>query len=251
MDRWNFPCRNQGGAVPAAIRILIVDDEENIRKLLSYSLCKAGYEVVEASDGAAAIDAAGKQKPDIMILDVMMPVMDGYEVIKRMKSSPETSSIPILMLTARASDADKVYGLDIGADDYLTKPFSVTELQARIRALFRRIVKPSGSSQIATCLINGQIRIDMAARKAYSMGNEINLTLKEYELLAFLAENPGTAFTREKLLEQVWGYDYFGDMRTVDVHITHIRGKIGPLAATIIETVRGVGYRMNKPLDKK
>ncbi len=228
-------------------RVLVVDDEESIRRLLTYSLGKSGYEVVEAVDGAAAIAAIDEHKPDLVILDVMMPVMDGHEVLHRLRSSRDTSRMPVIMLTARNADADKVYGLEIGADDYMSKPFSMSELMARVRALLRRAMPQIEDAAAATTLEVGSIRIDKSARRAYSDGRELFLTMKEYDLLSFLAQNLGTAFSREKLLGEVWGYDYFGDMRTVDVHITHLRSKIGFPAADMIETVRGIGYRMSPP----
>ena len=225
-------------------KILVVDDEENIRRLLSYSLGKAGYEVTEAKDGAAAIESVGSSKPDLIVLDVMMPVMDGNEVVMRLRSDLSTSLIPIIMLTARATDADKVYGLDIGADDYVTKPFSVNELIARIKAHLRRLPSSQGRLAETSHLQIDGIEIDAQGRRVFVEGREVSLTLKEYDLLYYLAKNSGTAFSREKLMDEVWGFDFYGDTRTVDVHITHIRSKIGPEAAKSIETVRGVGYRM-------
>lgn len=227
-------------------RVLIVDDEDNIRRLLAYSLGKAGYDVEEAKNGAEAVEAALRILPDLIVLDIMMPVMDGNEVVMRLKSDPMTEAVPIIMLTAKASDADKVKGLDIGADDYITKPFSVNELMARVRALLRRSDASKEVKGEGRALKLGPVSIDTAARLSYVDGKKLELTMKEYELLAFLAKNAGTAFSREKLLEEVWGPDYYGDMRTVDVHITHIRAKLGKEASGAIETVRGVGYRANK-----
>ncbi len=221
-------------------RVLIVDDEQNIRSLLAYSLEKAGYEVLEAADGLAAMGMISERKPDLVVLDVMMPGMDGHEVLMRLRAANDTSRMPVIMLTARGADADKVYGLNMGADDYMSKPFSVNELMARVRALLRRASSlPAESGQELSV---GPLRIDKAGRRVFLHEGEAILTLKEYDLLLFLAEHPGVAFSREKLLGEVWGYDYFGDMRTVDVHVTHLRGKIGP-ASSMIETVRGVGYR--------
>ena len=223
-------------------RVLIVDDEQNIRSLLAYSLGKAGYEVLEAADGLTAMGLVSERRPDLVVLDVMMPGMDGHEVLMRLRAAGDTSRMPVIMLTARGADADKVYGLNMGADDYMSKPFSVNELMARVRALLRRASpEPEGSGQE---LVIGPLRIDKAGRRASLPEGEAALTLKEYDLLLYLAEHPGMAFSREKLLGEVWGYDYFGDMRTVDVHITHLRGKLGP-ASSMIETVRGVGYRFN------
>lgn len=200
--------------------------------------------MTEAKDGAAAIESVGSSKPDLIILDVMMPVMDGNEVVMRLRSDPSTSLIPIIMLTARAADADKVYGLDIGADDYVIKPFSVNELTARVKAHLRRLSPSLGKPAGASSLKIGVMEIDSQGRKVYVEGREVMLTLKEFDLLHYLANNAGTAFSREKLMDEVWGYDFYGDTRTIDVHITHIRSKIGPDAAKSIETIRGVGYRM-------
>lgn len=228
-------------------RVLIVDDEQNIRNLLAYSLEKAGYEVLQATDGLTAMGLIRERKSDLVVLDVMMPGMDGHEVLMRLRAANDTSRMPVIMLTARSADADKVYGLNMGADDYMSKPFSVNELMARVRALLRRASPEAAES--AQELAIGLLRIDKAGRRAFLPEGEAALTLKEYDLLLYLAEHPGMAFSREKLLGEVWGYDYFGDMRTVDVHITHLRGKIGP-ASSMIETVRGVGYRFN-PLNRQ
>lgn len=229
-----------------AQRVLVVDNEEGIRRLLSESLRKAGYEVVEAVDGAAAIKAIDEHKPDLVILDVMLPVMDGHEVLHMLRSYRDTSRMPVIMLTAGTADADKTYGLEIGADDYMSKPFGISELMARVRALLRRAMPQVDGIVAATATLEvGSIRIDKSGRRAYSDGRELLLTLKEYDLLSFLMQNQGIAFSREKLLGEVWGYDYFGDLRTVDVHITHLRSKIGFPGADMIETVRGIGYRMN------
>ncbi len=228
-------------------RVLIVDDEQNIRSLLAYSLEKAGYEVLQAKDGPDAIGLIRERKPELVVLDVMMPGMDGHEVLMRLRAANDTSRMPVIMLTARGADADKVYGLNMGADDYMSKPFSVNELMARVRALLRRASPEAAES--AQELEIGPLRIDKAGRRVFLPGGEAALTLKEYDLLLYLAEHPGMAFSREKLLGEVWGYDYFGDMRTVDVHITHLRGKMGP-ASSMIETVRGVGYRFN-PLNRQ
>lgn len=234
----------KGGSILVKQRILVVDDEENIRRLLSYSLGKAGYDVTEARNGADALNAVGIAKPDLIVLDVMMPVMDGNEVVMRLKANPQTAEIPVILLSARTSDVDKVYGLDIGADDYVTKPFSVNELIARIKARLRRLALAGGKDSQKDLLVIGNIRMDNLARKAYVDEKEISLTLKEYELLFYLSRHAGTAFSREKLMDEVWGSDFYGDTRTVDVHITHLRAKLGIEASKALETVRGIGYRM-------
>jgi two-component system alkaline phosphatase synthesis response regulator PhoP len=226
-------------------RVLIADDEENIRELLAYNLGKNGFEVLLAHDGISALAIVKASMPDLVILDVMMPGLDGYGVLSQIRSFRETTRIPVIMLTAKGADTDKVFGLEMGADDYISKPFSVSELIARVRALLRRVVsnRASGLQQY------GSIGIDKRAHKAMLAGSELVLTLKEFDLLAYLAENAGLAFTREKLMEEIWGLGYYGDMRTVDVHITHLRGKLGSEAGNMIETVRGVGYRF-KPEDE-
>ena len=229
-------------------KVLIVDDEQNIRSLLAYSLEKAGFEVLQAADGLTAMELVDEKRPDLVVLDVMMPGMDGHEVLMRLRAANDTSRMPVIMLTARSADADKVYGLEMGADDYMSKPFSVNELMARVRALLRRASQPASESGEELAI--GPLRIDKAGRRALLPEGEAVLTLKEYDLLLYLAEHPGMAFTREKLLGEVWGYDYYGDMRTVDVHITHLRGKLGP-ASSMIETVRGVGYRFNPAGSKR
>lgn len=222
-------------------KILLVDDESNIRELVRFNLQKAGYTVAEAGDGITAINLA-KEKPDLILLDIMLPGMDGLDVCRALKTERETSGIPIIMLTAREEEFDKVVGLEMGADDYITKPFSPRELVARIKAVLRRSQKgqlPEGE------FILGNLRINFSRYEVYLGKEKLELTPKEHELLKLLVTNVGKVFTREQLLEKVWGYDYFGDTRTVDVHIRHLRAKLehDRTAADAIETVRGIGYR--------
>jgi len=222
-------------------RILIVDDEAPIRELVKFNLQKAGYDVLEAADGAAAL-ALAKEKPELIVLDLMLPGMDGLEVCRILKGARETAGIPIIMLTAKDEEFDKVVGLELGADDYLTKPFSPRELAARVKAVLRRSQKvplPEGEFVI------GSLRLNFSRYEVFLGKEKVELTPKEYELLKLLITNVGRVFTREQLLEKVWGYEYFGDTRTVDVHIRHLRAKLEQdrTIADAIETVRGIGYR--------
>ncbi len=224
-------------------KILIVDDEPNIRDLVRFNLDKAGYITSEAQDGLDALDAARKERPDLILLDLMLPGKDGLEVCRRLKSQRETSGIAIIMLTAKAEEIDKILGLEMGADDYITKPFSPRELIARVKAVLRRGQKEAA---LGGELVIGQLRFDLASYEAYTDKEKLELTPKEYELLKLFASNVGKAFTRDELLEKVWGYEYYGDTRTVDVHIRHLRIKLAhsPALAEAIETVRGVGYKL-------
>lgn len=222
----------------------MVDDEENIRILVRFNLEKSGYEVIEAGDGKEALRLVAAMRPEIVLLDLMLPGMDGLEVCRSLKSNPQTAALPIIMLTAKSDEIDRVIGLEMGADDYLTKPFSQRELLARIKAVLRRS-KPGTTTDE---LVVGRLRMNFAQYEAWLDGEKLELTPKEYEMLKLLAENAGNVFSREQLLEKVWGYEYFGDTRTVDVHIRHLRAKMErvPEMAAALETVRGVGYRLSK-----
>ncbi|MHB1652135.1 MAG: response regulator [Desulfitobacteriaceae bacterium] len=222
--------------------ILVVDDEEPIQELLRFNLEKEGYLVRVAGDGAGALNLVEKELPDLVVLDVMLPGMDGLEVCRQLRMMPKFQDLPVIMLTARGEEIDKVLGLELGADDYLTKPFSPRELLARIKARLRRAkALPDGAGEIR----RGDLRLDSSRFQVYVRDQEIELTLKEFELLRVLILNPGKVYSRDELLEQVWGYDYAGDTRTVDVHIRHLRQKveIDPSNPDKIETLRGVGYR--------
>ena len=223
-------------------KVLVVDDEENIRTLVHFNLEKAGYAVEVASNGKEALDQIAISKPDLVILDLMLPVIDGLDVCRQLKGKPSTSSIPIIMLTAKSEEVDRVIGLELGADDYMTKPFGPRELMARIKAVLRRSVIPDNSPKKISI---GNLSINLTNYAAYLSDKKLELTLKEFELLCLLVQNPNQAFSREKLLENIWGYEYYGDTRTVDVHIRHLRFKLesAPEIAGAIETVRGVGYR--------
>ncbi|KYZ78253.1 ArsR family transcriptional regulator [Anaerosporomusa subterranea] len=226
-------------------KILIVDDELSIRELIKFNLEKAGFSVLECGDGAEALQLVKTQKPELLVLDLMLPGLDGIEVCRNLKSHRDTSGIPIIMLTAKSDEIDKVIGLEMGADDYLTKPFSPRELIARVKAVLRR--SQMTSAQEGELAI-GKLRMNFSRYEVFLGNEKLELTPKEYELLKLFVTNTGRVFSREKLLEKVWGYEYFGDTRTVDVHVRHIRAKLeqDPEIADAIETVRGVGYRMRE-----
>ncbi|HHV26864.1 response regulator transcription factor [Anaerosalibacter bizertensis] len=225
-------------------KILVVDDEEHIVELLKYNLESNGYIVKEAYTGREVLEFVYKEKFDLIILDLMIPEIDGIEVCKILKRDLETSHIPIIMLTAKSGETDKVLGLEIGADDYITKPFSIRELLARVKAVLRRIDK---KDYIKKGILKVQdIVIDMDRYEVRKKDEVIDLTYKEFELLKILVENRGKALSRNMLLDMVWGYDYFGETRTVDVHIRNLRKKIedDDRNPKYIETVRGIGYKL-------
>ena len=230
--------------------ILIVDDEEPIRNILIHNLSKEGYNVIEASDGLTAVDMALEQRPNLILLDIMLPKLDGLSVCKRIKNS---MNVPILMLTAKDGEIDKILGLELGADDYITKPFSVRELVARVKANLRKIdvnVAPDQIDGKKDAKIQvGELELDVEKFEVKVRGEIIDLTLREFEVLKFLATQPGQVVTRETLLEKVWGYEYYGDIRTVDVTVRRIREKIEKDTSTpqILVTKRGVGYYIDDP----
>lgn len=220
-------------------RILAVDDEDNIIELLKFNLNNHGYDVDGAPSAEQCLKVLGEKSYDLIILDIMLPGMDGLEACKRIKGNPDTSSIPIIMLTAKSEEIDKVLGLEIGADDYIVKPFSVRELVARVKALLRRTAAYSEAAE--GVIESNSIKLDTLTYQAYIGGRKLQLTLKEFDLLRALISNKGKVMDREKLLDKVWGYEYFGETRTVDVHIRHLRQKLED-NGTLIETVRGIGY---------
>jgi len=226
-----------------APRILLVDDEDAIQTLLSYPLRKDGYEVVQATDGRQALARFGEAAFDLVVLDVMMPRVDGLEVCRRLRAR---STVPIIMLTAKAEEIDKVLGLELGADDYITKPFSVREFRSRVKAALRRagMSRSEEGGEEAPLEVEG-LRIDPAKRAVTVRGEGVSLTFVEFEILAALAANPGRVFTREVLLTRIWGDSAYRDPRTIDVHIRHLREKIeaDPKHPEFLLTVRGVGYR--------
>lgn len=230
-------------------KILIVDDEKNIVDILKFNLKKEGFATVEAYDGEQAIEMAVKEKPDLILLDVMLPKMDGFTVLRKLRQSIST---PILMLTAKEEEVDKVLGLELGADDYITKPFSQRELMARIKANIRRKGFDDAEAGNDGNIVIGDIVIDVNRYELKRGDKVIDLTLREFELVKFLAMHQGQIFSRENLLEKVWGYEYYGDVRTVDVTIRRVREKLekDPSSCEYIMTKRGVGYYFNKK-DKK
>jgi DNA-binding response OmpR family regulator len=224
-------------------RILLVDDEQSIQTLLSYPLRKEGYEVVQASDGREALERFGEARFDLVILDVMMPRLDGLEVCRRLRTR---SDVPIIMLTAKAEEDDKIVGLELGADDYITKPFSMREFRSRVKAALRRgALQHSGEESPDRPLEALELRIDQAKRRVDVRGKEVPTTFVEFEILAALALSPGRVFSREMLLTRVWGDSSYRDPRTIDVHIRHLREKLEQDAKNpeYLFTVRGVGYR--------
>ena len=226
--------------------ILVVDVEASIVTMIAYNLKKEGYDVVTAEDGEVALEKFESENPDLLLLDIMMPKMDGYEVCRKIR---EKSNVPIIMLTARADEVDKVVGLEMGADDYVTKPFGNRELIARVKANLRRsdIAPVTNNEKDGNNQVYGDLNIDFDRYEVTKRGEVINLTLREFELLTFLATQTPTIFTRENLLEKVWGYEYFGDVRAVDVTIRRLREKIedDPSKPKYIVTKRGVGYYFN------
>jgi two-component system alkaline phosphatase synthesis response regulator PhoP len=225
-------------------KILIVDDEPSIVKLVTAYLEPEGYQVYTAADGPSGLKAARAYKPDLVVLDVMLPGMDGIELLSRLRRE---SGVYVILLTAKTEETDKIVGLSVGADDYVTKPFSPRELVARIKAALRRLQAGADLGNESSVLAFKHVRIDVGARRVTVDERPIELTAIEFDLLRNLAENRGRVMRRERLLEKVWGYDYFGELRVVDVHLGHIRQKLGK--SNFIATVRGVGYRFeDEPL---
>jgi DNA-binding response OmpR family regulator len=231
--------------MPDSSTILLVDDEEAVQKLLTYPLEREGFRVVQARDGEQALERFAAESPDLVVLDLMLPKLDGLEVCKRLRAQ---SSVPIIMLTARDDEFDKVLGLELGADDYITKPFSIREFRSRVRALLRRTVAARQNDGERTTIEAGGIRIDGARRIVEVDGNPVPLTYVEFELLRTLAASPGVVFSRQRLLEALWGGSDYREPRTIDVHVRHLREKLepDPSEPRYILTVRGVGYRFSE-----
>ena len=230
-------------------KILVVDDEPHILELVKYNLAQEGYEVLTAHDGAQAVARARDAQPDLIILDIMLPYVDGLEVCRQIRRE---SAVPIIMLTAKGGELERVVGLEIGADDYVTKPFSPRELVARVRAILRRTTAETSPAQVGP-LRGGGLVLDPTTHEVTLDGRSVDLTAKEFELLRLLLSHPNRVFTRDFLLEHIWGYDYYGSTRTVDMHISRLREKIedDPASPTYIVTVRGVGYKFKAPTDPR
>jgi len=229
--------------------VLVVEDEQNLRETLTYNLTREGYHVLSAGDGRTALDIARRERPDLYLLDLMLPQVDGFEVCRALRQETQA---PILMLTARDSEIDQVLGLELGADEYVTKPFALRPLLARVKALLRRVEMTSGAGQaaVAADIAFGEFVLDRSGRRLRHGVEDIPLTMKEYDLLVYFLTHKGQVLSRDFLLEKVWGYDFVGSTRTVDVHVRWLREKIehDPGDPHYIATVRGVGYRFeDKP----
>jgi DNA-binding response OmpR family regulator len=226
-------------------RVLVIEDDSDIALSLKYNLERdGGYAVSVSHDGIAGLREARANPPDLVILDLALPGLDGIELCKRLRGEPGTASVPVIMLTARVEETDRIRGLDTGADDYVTKPFSVKELVARVRAVLRRTQPQDLEDEI---LRSEDVEVDLAARRVRVGEREVVLTRKEFDLLTHLMRNRGRVVTRNRLLEHVWGYDHPGETRTVDVHVRQLRKKLGEPAGDLVETVVGVGYRFRVP----
>ncbi|MDF2557235.1 MAG: Response regulator consisting of a CheY-like receiver domain and a winged-helix DNA-binding domain [Bacillales bacterium] len=222
-------------------KVFIVEDDENIRELVLYALKSSGFEAFGFENGRDFFEKMLSDKVDLVILDIMLPGEDGLSILKKLRSNQQTSRLPIIMLTAKGSEYDRVLGLDLGADDYLTKPFSILELISRIKSVLRRGINET--EKPSSLLVFGNIQMDTTKHQVLIDNHSITLTLKEYELLKFLIINKGIVLTREKLMNAIWGFDYQGESRTIDMHIKSLRQKLES-AGNLIKTIRGVGYKM-------
>ena len=220
--------------------IYCVEDDAGIRELVVYTLQNTGMEARGFADGTALFSALRNEKPDLILLDIMLPGEDGISILRRLRSLPDTAALPVILLTAKNTEYDKVIGLDSGADDYIAKPFGMMELVSRVRALLRRAAKPAAEDKLFTA---GSLAVDVKRRAVTVDGEPVILTYKEFELLCYLLENRGVVLSRDQILTKIWDYNYSGETRTVDVHIRTLRQKLGD-AGALIETVRGVGYRL-------
>ena len=223
--------------------IFCVEDDRAIRDLMIYTLNAAGFEACGMEDGTALFSALKKERPELIMLDIMLPGEDGIAILQKLRRNPVTSDIPVIMATAKGTEYDKVIGLDLGADDYLAKPFGMMEMVSRVKAVLRR----AGAKASSQILRMGSLEMNKDHHTVLVSGKRTELTLKEYEMLRLFMENPGQVFTRDQLFDRIWGSDYAGESRTVDVHIGTLRAKLGQCGA-YIETVRGVGYRMEKKI---
>ena len=225
--------------------VMVIEDEKEIRDLLRYNLERAGFRVAAFADGEEGLEQIFASRPDAVVLDLMLPGRNGLEVLREVRGEPATADVPVLVLTARGAEMDKLLGFEHGADDYLTKPFSPRELVARLRALLRR----SRPEHAGHALESGTLRVDPSAREASVAGRRLTLTPREFDLLAFLVRHPGRVVSRDELLRKVWGYDYLGETRTVDVHVRRLREKLPGIADRLI-TVKSLGYRMTREGDE-
>lgn len=235
----------QKGSIMSKKLIYIVEDEKHIQELIEFNLKENGYDVQVYDNGEQMLNDCSSVKPNLFILDIMLPGIDGLEICRRIKQSPELKNLPILILSAKSEEFDKVLGLELGADDYITKPFSVRELMTRVKVAFRR--QTDISEPQMNVIKVGNISVDFERREVYKSNQVVDMTFKEFEILKLLLQNKGKILSREMLLNRVWGFDYFGETRTVDVHIRYLRQKIedDDNNPVYIETIRGVGYRFN------
>lgn len=225
-------------------KILIIEDDMHISELVKYNLKQSGYEVEVAKDGEIGLKMINDIVPDLIILDIMMPKLDGIGVLSKLRKDESAKNIPVIMLTAKSAEMDKIIGLEEGADDYMTKPFSISELIARVKAHLRREERKVESQEIEDIMKVKYITLNKSTFEVFKNGNKVELSLKEFELLKMLFENKNNVITRDQILNKIWGYDYFGETRTVDVHIRNLRKKLEDENEKIIATVRGVGYKV-------
>jgi two-component system alkaline phosphatase synthesis response regulator PhoP len=226
-------------------KILVIEDDKHIVELIQFNLQASHYEVITAFDGKEGLMKALSMNPDLIVLDIMIPEIDGLGVLNRLRVEEATKRLPIIMLTAKSSEMDKIVGLEIGADDYITKPFSINELVARVKAHLRRTQREQDLPKVATKTIAvGNLSVDLETYEVTKKGEAVRLSLKEFELLKTLLENRGKVLTRNQLLDEIWGYDFYGETRTVDVHIRHLRSKLDDEEESLIDTVRGIGYKI-------
>jgi two-component system, OmpR family, alkaline phosphatase synthesis response regulator PhoP len=231
-----------GDTAPQA-RLLIVEDDPDILLLLAHSLGRAGFAVETLASGASALPTVRRLSPDLVVLDLMLPGLDGLEICRALRSDPATAAVPVIMLTARAEESDRIVGLELGADDYITKPFSPNEVVARVRALLRRARRPASAGRLRY----GSILVDVERHVVTADGGAVHLTAKEFLLLRYLIEHQGRVLSRDLLLSDVWGYSYTGGTRTVDVHVRRLREKL-PVLAGSLETIKQFGYRLAEPV---
>ncbi|WP_241002960.1 response regulator transcription factor [Streptomyces sp. CB01881] len=239
-------------APPDPARILVIDDDLTVGEVVAGYLTRAGHHVDRACDGNQGLDLARAHRPDLLVLDLMLPGIDGLEILRRLRATEDGADLPVVMLTAKGDEADRILGLELGADDYVTKPFSPRELVLRVQSVLRRSRAAAPTTPSPGPLASGDIVLDPQARRAHRGGRELALTLREFDLLAFLLRYPRTVFPRQELMQRVWGWD-FGDLSTVTVHVRRLREKIedDPAVPTLITTVWGVGYRYDPVTDEK